>query len=79
MKHPLTFAKVTDLDGRVSSLGMYGMRDELVALTVVGVLANNSRIVPASVGDADLLIDWLRDWRDEQFRNAAHVVERKSA
>jgi hypothetical protein len=63
---PLDFITVRDVKtGRASSLSIHGRRDE-GALTVVGNLEHNARIVPDTVADCDKWIAWLQDWKGAQ-------------
>lgn len=60
---PCCFVAVRDQSGRVSSIEV----SKPDALEIVGVLPHCSKIVPASVEDADKLVAWLSEWRTSQM------------
>lgn len=63
MKKPLDFISLTEPETRrVSSLGIYGNRDD-GTMRVIGGLSHQAGIVPSTKADADKMIAWLQDWK----------------
>lgn len=57
---------IVDQTGRVSTLGVYGKRKEKQTISVIGGLSHYDEIAPKTIADANKLIQWLQEWKDEQ-------------
>lgn len=65
---PLEFITLLNVKTeRTSSLGIGGRQDDPTALTVIGNLEHNDRIVPKTPEDAERLIQWLQEWKAHQW------------
>lgn len=63
-RRPIDFITIRDTKGRASSFSVYG-RLYSGSLTVVGNLEHNAEISPDSIADADKLIKWLNEWKQQ--------------
>jgi hypothetical protein len=60
MIKPLTFIEIIDENGRVSSLSIFGNRDNK-KLNVVGSLPHRAAFIPKTENDRNKLVKWLNE------------------
>lgn len=73
---PLTFIDIIDDTGRTSSLAIHGRRknkNKEMMLSVVGGLPHTTDFAPKTIADANKLIAWLNEWKDQQQYAAIYV------
>lgn len=70
MNKPLQFIDIVEPGtGRTSSLAINGRRSNRALLTVTGGLDHQAAIEPRSIQDADLWIEWLKEWKSVKSKS----------